>query len=270
MNIISILLSVAFGIISTYLALRYARIKKPFWFCSINYLFYWGIEQIEKLKIEYRGQSVENLSSVLFAFWNGGYGAIKSDDVAEPILFTVKDKFTIYHAEIIEPKSDNNYNHFEIVLSDDRKTIEIKFKYIDKYQGVLIQIYSDIQQFDDYYVNGRIVEGKKFDKRNLSRKPRNIFVPVLLILFSVVVISNFILYSYNMFDLDIFIFILILYPFVILILTAIVKKILSKFSVYYKLPKEFREYFGAITQPRIQKEKSTSDKMPLTDSEKLQ
>lgn len=251
-TVTSIIISILFGVLGvlgTYYTIKYTKIKRPLWLCSINYLFHSGIELIDGLRIKYKEQSVENLSSVLFAFWNNGNGVIKCEDIAEPILFSVKDKFTIYHAEVIKPKSEKNYNKFEIVLAPNKKSFEIKFKYLDKNQGGLIQIYSDIKKIEDYDVKGRIVESKEFNKKNFSKNKKHLFIPILFLVFGIIALTSFILCLNNLIGLDFFILIVSIYPFVVLGLIMIVNLLLKKLNIsfgriYNQLPKEIKEYFS--------------------------
>jgi hypothetical protein len=87
----------------------------------------------------HNGQPIRNLTVTKVSFWNGGRQTINASDVvkADPVRITLTEGH-ILEAPVLFFK--NKANQFAAELSADGKTIAITFDYMDKDEGVILQI----------------------------------------------------------------------------------------------------------------------------------
>lgn len=96
---------------------------------------------LEPLKILYSGQEIKNLTITKIAFWNAGKDTIdyiKDIAPANPLIIRVVEGCKILDAKIL--KQNNPVNRFSINISNDFCSALVKFDYIDKDEGAVIQV----------------------------------------------------------------------------------------------------------------------------------
>jgi hypothetical protein len=149
-NIIGVL-SFAFSI---YIYLKAKSRKCPMYYISSFQLLDSEIKNIKNIEIKYLDRIINNLTASKFAFWNDGKKTILEDDIptSSPLKITSKDNIEIFNAEIKYVTNDSN----NIVIKQSKKEIIIKFEYLDKYQGAVINILHSGQSSDDLIINGDI------------------------------------------------------------------------------------------------------------------
>lgn len=214
--------------------------KNPLWYFRLNVLFSKGISKIDELKITYRDYSVDNLSSGYLAFWNNGKETITANDVAEKISFCVLEGYSIYHAEVI--KATNVSNEFKVEVSEDRRKVELTFKYIDYKQGVVIQLFSDCDKIDNYELQGAVMGCKNFSKKVYNRKSlKYVYMTLTSVFFS---IFSSIISAIATFKVKDNIFSLVACTVVLVVVLGLFVLLKYVKETRYKLPKELRSYFS--------------------------
>ena len=201
------ILSFIAAIISIILAIifyKYSRkLKKPYYTISSHNLIKDFVSKINSLDIKYSGKPIKNFTISKIAFWNSGNETIDKDDIvnADPIIIHVKNDGKILEAKIIA--SNNESNCFSLTDVYDDCKINMNFDYIDKDDGVGIQVYHTGSSNKDIEVCGRIKGVGK--PRFISLHPgtgdrlKLAFVCFLISLFSLIMllIVKILLYNYN-------------------------------------------------------------------------
>jgi hypothetical protein len=92
-----------------------------------------------KLAVTYDGQQIDDFNVSKFIIWNSGNKTINASDMVESKELTITSPVDgiILDSEIIA--CSDNTNKFSIQQIDDH-TIKILFEYVDKQEGVVIQI----------------------------------------------------------------------------------------------------------------------------------
>lgn len=116
------------------------------------------VGKVEALEMFYSGQRIENLTVTKIAFWNGGRETIYRQDIAsaEPLIIQAKEGCKILDAKIIYEK--NPANQFSINICGSQSTVELQFDYLDKDEGVIIQVIHTGKSSKDIEITG-IIKG---------------------------------------------------------------------------------------------------------------
>lgn len=99
-----------------------------------------GKNMIPEFQISYRGQTIDDLTVTRFAIWNSGNRLLNSNDIVDtkPLSITSNDDGPdILDASIIKRSEESNK------FSIDKKSAhcaELQFDYIDKQDGIIVQI----------------------------------------------------------------------------------------------------------------------------------
>ena len=95
--------------------------------------------KFEKLSVSYDGQKIEDLCITKFTIWNSGNKTLNDVDIVKNKELTIAtcDDDKILDVELIICSEETN--EFRIVKIDER-TVKIMFDYVDKKDGVVIQI----------------------------------------------------------------------------------------------------------------------------------
>ena len=221
------------GAITVYLTKR----KTPSWACKLNVLFNNGVSQIDDLKIKYKNFDVENLSSVYLAFWNNGKETIKAEEVVEKLVISAKEPYKVYFAEVVKTSRDSN--QFKVISSNENKSVEIEFKYLDHNQGAVIHIFTDCISTDDINLSGAIMGCKKV-KKCVNKKTGFIFEilpPLMTVVASALSVGFAERLEQNGTVSTIMFGIAMIACFVITFIVSYYSRLKNK------IPKEFREYF---------------------------
>ena len=139
-EIVFFLISIGLAVLGTYLTLKTIKTKKPV-FTKTNFnLITNNVGSFPELKMTFKGNKIENLSSTDITFWNSGNERIEKNDVAEksPLRIEAKEGIKIFMVSIVYKTSQENV--FEIKLDSDQNIIYCSFDYLSKKDGVVIQI----------------------------------------------------------------------------------------------------------------------------------
>lgn len=122
---------------------------------SVN-LFRETAEKIEGLKILYGQVQAPTITVTKIAFWNDGSETIYGTDVASasPIVIKTKHESIILEAKIIH--SVNKCSLCELSSSENGKEVELRFDYIDKKEGCVIQLLHTGDSSSDIAISGTI------------------------------------------------------------------------------------------------------------------
>ncbi len=113
------------------------------------------VSRIDSLEMLYAGERIENLTAIKIAFWNAGNDTIKGQDIKKPLTVTVENGYKILKAEPLHIIDD--INKFSINLSYDKSHINVYFKYLDKNQGEIIQLFHNGKSGNDIKIDGYII-----------------------------------------------------------------------------------------------------------------
>ena len=167
--------------------------------------------KFDKLNITYNNQAVEDLCVSRFTIWNSGNKTLNSFDIVKTKELTIHavDDNKILDVELI--KCSEETNQFEIKIIDD-KTVKILFDYVDKSDGIVIQLIHtgepSCMSIDCKIKGGKSIKNKvnntapKFVKKVLSlNKFENCFIIAVCIV-SVIVLILGILSTIAIFNSD--------------------------------------------------------------------
>jgi len=131
--LLGIILTVVFGFKSLKRKLPFVEIKS-------NNLINNFTSKYNGVKIDLNGFVCENLTSTKIIFWNKGRETITQNNIPslDKIKIIPKDGIKIFSAEII--RVVNETNNFNLKSLNNFTEIEIDFDYIDKEEGVAIQV----------------------------------------------------------------------------------------------------------------------------------
>lgn len=113
--------------------------KKLLFVIDSNVLISKKESTIDDLSIEYKGNPIDSLSVSKIALVNIGRSTITSSDVAiaAPLRITVTQDCQIFSSEILLASTESN---LFVISTINPNTVQIDFDYVDKKEGVLLQI----------------------------------------------------------------------------------------------------------------------------------
>lgn len=126
--------------------------------------------KVPTLRIEWAGQTIDNLTVTKILFWNAGNGTIRRNDIPPnaPVRLLSVNGARIVEARILEEKDDANSFALSPVTGD---SFDIGFEYVDKDEGAVIQIAHTGKSSKDISLTGRIMGVRK----ELALKPSSDF-----------------------------------------------------------------------------------------------
>lgn len=125
-----------------------------------------GENVIPKIEILYDGKYIRDLTVSRLVIWNSGNKLLNGDDIVDTKPLSVvaeSDKVDILDVSIV--KYNEEANKFRVDMRDSHHA-EIKFDYVDKRDGIVIQILHT-GSYDDIFIRGKIKGGKKL--RNIEK-----------------------------------------------------------------------------------------------------
>lgn len=136
----SFIIGLILAVIGIYATIKSKKDKKPsyaLWGFNLVKNFKYNIESLEML---HKGEKIENLTVTKLAFWNAGRETINNQDIVtiDPPRIIIKDEGEILDAKIID--INNPSNNFSIDISKEKNSILLNFDYIDKNDGIILQI----------------------------------------------------------------------------------------------------------------------------------
>lgn len=167
--ILSLLLAFA-GIILAVIIYIKSRKTKSVCYAIRNYnLIRNFVSKIPLLKLSWDEEKIENVSISKVALWNGGSDVVENTDIAslDPLTISVLSPFKILDKNIIYLK--NSKNKLELILNEERTKIGVKFEFIDRHEGVIIQVIHTGKRKEDLKITGTIKGGCKLARKNIPR-----------------------------------------------------------------------------------------------------
>lgn len=141
--------------ITAFIYFKNKKIKSPCYTIRSNNIVRGLVSNIEQLTMFYSDEPIENLTVSKIMFWNAGRDTISEQDIAnaDPLMVYVKDDYKILNVKIIH--IENPVNQFSISTIDDNH-IGINFDYIDKDEGLIIQLFHTGKSNEDIEIQGTI------------------------------------------------------------------------------------------------------------------
>jgi hypothetical protein len=190
------LIAVVIGLIALVLYLKDRKVKKPrYEVRSYNIIRDFEAKTVP-LDISYLGKDVGNVTISKVLFWNAGNETIKWEDVAsaEPISISVVGGYTILYAKTIGVK--NTANKIEEPERRGEASVVVKFEYLDKDDGAVVQLVHTGNSSEDIQVAGTIKGiGKRPESMMRTRQRRKIGIVVTLLILFVGIVA--VLVSWN-------------------------------------------------------------------------
>lgn len=132
-----------------------------------------GRSSIPKFQIFFSGKEINDLTITKFAIWNSGNDVIRREDMVSdnPLCIKCKDDAKILDAKIIAKNEDTNRFSVHRVTTTE---VEIDFEYVDKREGIVLQIMHSGDS-SDLFLDYKIKGGKKITARSsdITRKMRH-------------------------------------------------------------------------------------------------
>ena len=115
--------------------------------CKTNEVIASGKSKIDKLFIQYDGDTIENLSITKFYIWNSGNEVINKSDIvnSRPLSIIGSEPVSILDAQII--KANEETNAFSIA-DIKKQRVAFDFDYVDQGDGFVVQILHTGQAID--------------------------------------------------------------------------------------------------------------------------
>ena len=139
MDILGILGTIFFGLLSIFLFIYYRSTKQPYFYYDRTLL---QSKKHPNVKILFDGREIENLTRILVLFCNKGKKEIRKVDIpqyAEPTIGLTEGN-KILSASVIEC-SDNSINMKAHITKDNK--IKIDFDYLNYNDGGIVEIFYD-------------------------------------------------------------------------------------------------------------------------------
>ncbi len=120
---------------------------------------------VKSMKMLYEDEQIENLTVTKIAILNRGRKSIRREDVStsEPIQIHISEGYKILDAKFIS--IIEKANQFNIRLTKDRSHFIVDFEYMDKDQGVVIQMFHTGLSDEDIEISGKFKEAKPFKRQ---------------------------------------------------------------------------------------------------------
>lgn len=128
-------------------------------------------EKFDKLSILYDGETIDNLCVSKYSIWNSGNKTLDCSDIVttKELTISVKEESKILEASILSVTEETNNFTYEKV---DEHTIKVTFDYIDKKDGVVIQVIHT-GKTEDLEISCKIKGGKELKTHSLESNKKH-------------------------------------------------------------------------------------------------
>lgn len=189
------ILSTIVGIgVSYYFYKQSLREKEPCWNVRSNNLIKDYTSQINQVKVLYNDQLVDNLTVSRIIFWNRGSLTIDSQDIQTKNRLRI---ITVNGALLLDVSvsSQNNLsNQVSVDFSEIDNCAYINFDYLDKDNGVNIQVIHTGISNDDILLSGDIKGAKLTKVQNDRKMSFTRLIIQVLVAYAELIIGGYILY----------------------------------------------------------------------------
>lgn len=143
------------------------RERKPCWAIQTNNLIQGFHKIFNDLNIKYKEKEIDTLSISKIGFWNEGKQEIDSSDInlnSNLCIVTNSEGVRILDSKIIKVNGDGD---FKALFCENENKVKIKFSYLNKNWGGIIQVIHTGTSSDDLNLIGNI-KGSKISKREIE------------------------------------------------------------------------------------------------------
>jgi hypothetical protein len=246
LSFIEYVIALILTLIGIRLAVKYNREKLPFYSMRGFNLMKDYSSNLKNLEVLYERNKIDNLSITNLIFWNAGRETINNSDIvsSDPLRLICNGSGKFLDAKIIY--SNNPSNKFQHVINEDKTLIHINFDYMDKNDGLILQLlHTDIEP-DNIEFSGRIKGAGKPKRKIISKSTSsakslilNLTAPVLLITMIIAFLLFLFFKDFEMFEIEIKSKIFYFYIFFILLSTVIIATLCVQF-IKNRLPKGYK------------------------------
>jgi hypothetical protein len=150
-------------------AFFYARAKRervPV-YAVLSQNFVGDLPSLGPLKVYYGSERIKNVTATQVWFWNQGRQTIVAKDgIVKPLAIRPKPGLRILDARIL--RDNNEHSNFKVTRKRDGSQAKIQFKYVEKGQGVLVQVVHDGEGSRDLEVTGVFLEARKLSRKEVN------------------------------------------------------------------------------------------------------
>lgn len=134
-GLVSLSLAVTFFVLA-----RRARLKGPSWAIRSNNLVRGFGSRLPELEILFRKNKVSTLTVSRIAIWNRGAATIDRNDIAtaDPLRISPTGSARLLDAKLVQVSGDSS--QFEAVLNEDGTAAHLRFDFLDRHHGAVVQV----------------------------------------------------------------------------------------------------------------------------------
>lgn len=255
--LVTIISTVALGIITIVLALKLAKRKKPVWARNTRRIIGKGTDAPPELKITFNGLPIDDVYRTVFIFFNKGTETIRKIDVTEAVAIHFKGAKILRPPTILVTNKGANKISVRHIVKDGDEAVEVDFLYLDHDNGVVVEVLHT--KFEQIRCSGIIMGANEivYIGEFLPRRPP----PWLAVMFGIMAVASGGLLYYLFRNVqDIFVepknkFLLVCVSIFLLFVIFQWGRIFLDFPVFYRYLK-FPKWTGGL-------------KLPLSDETKL-
>jgi len=138
--LVTIIITVALGIVAIVLALKLAKKKKPAWAYRTTRIIGLGTSAPSELKLTFNGQPINNAYRTGFIFFNRGNETVRSDDVTQSILIHFQGAKILRPPMVLAQSRQAIGASAEQVVGDDDNAVRLGFLYLDHNDGMVVEV----------------------------------------------------------------------------------------------------------------------------------
>ncbi len=138
-TIVSYILVVVLFIVSTILAVKLARKKKPVWAHETTKVIGLGTDAPSELKLTFDNKPVTDVYRTTFIVFNRGNEAIRKDDVITKITVHFSGSDILREPTIKVTSKEETKFSAKRVVKEGNNAIELDFLYLDHHDGAVVE-----------------------------------------------------------------------------------------------------------------------------------
>lgn len=170
---VSFIIGVLAVLVAIILSFKSKRVKLPCYAVRSRNIVKDLVSKFDALETLYSGQTIENLTVTKILFWNAGRDTIHRGDIAVPLTVHVSESYKILDAKILSSKEPAN--KFSIDTSADQSSSILNLDYVDKDEGVVIQLIHTGRSGKDIEFDGKIKGAGELIKKTVPQSDRSQF-----------------------------------------------------------------------------------------------
>lgn len=184
--LVTIISTVAFGILALVLAFKLAKKRQPVWAYKTTKIIGLGSNAPPELKLTFNAQPVSDVYQTRFILFNKGNEAILKENVTESIVIQFKGANILRQPTILAKSREGIGVSAKQVIKEGDDAIAVSFQYLDHNDGAVIEVVHTTSQ--DIKPSGNIIGTKKI--RYIGEFAPTLDRPLRTILISIGVASG--------------------------------------------------------------------------------